>query len=137
MAPPKLLDRSRPASVLQPWPRLALCTCGSEILLAASGGQPFRLDPLELLPPGRCELCHGAGRVVGERRHVLTHGAAHDAKAPNYAEGAVPCARCRGTGRRGEDPNGEHVMVTTDDGLGRPFDGTRLPWEAAHHRHRC
>lgn len=135
MAPPKLLTPSRPASVHQRWPRLALCTCGEEILLALSFGQPYRLEPCEILPPGTCEGCHGAGVVVGELRHVTTSNG--DAKAAHYAVGAVTCSLCGGTGRRGEEPSSEHVLVCADSGFGEPFDGIQPPWHGAHRRHRC
>lgn len=135
-----LLTRPRKASAVQPWPRLAVCACGDEILLARGvrQGHPFRLHPVEVLPLSRCSDCLGRGTVVGELRYKTTgRGSTQDAKAAHYATGPVPCALCGGTGMRGEDLGPDHVLVSAHDGVAQPFEGWQFAWQAAHRRHRC
>lgn len=135
-----LLTPPRPASVRQAWPRLAICACGVEVLLArhVRAGRPCKLEAAEVLPTTKCGECQGRGRVVGELRHVTTgRGAVADGKSPHYARGPVACVHCDGTGRRGEEIGEEHILVSAYDGIARPFTGDRGVWDAAHRPHRC
>jgi hypothetical protein len=135
-----LLVPPRRASIHQAWPRLAVCSCGEEILLARhrGAGRPYRLDPVEVLPLCVCRACAGNGVVIGELRHVTTgRGSTGDAKAATYAMGFVPCGHCDGTGRRGAHLSDDLVLVSSHDGVARPFVGDRSGWEAAHRRHQC
>lgn len=104
------------------WPRLDTCPrCGDQVLKARGAtenaqGRPYVLELDEVFPEGRCPYCRAHGRLAGN----------------------VPCARCNGTGRRGE-PLRPDMVLLANDGRARPLilrEG-REPGEAAHRRHRC
>jgi hypothetical protein len=140
-----LLVEPRPASVLQAWPRVAICSCGDEVLLARHlrAGRPLRLEPIPVLPEGRCDACRGTGRrSLLLEIDVRPTRPRHGLDEPGALAGVrryrtVNCPACGGTGRRGVRLDADLVLVSAYDGIARPFDGQRTGWEAAHRRHRC
>lgn len=139
-----LLTPPRPVSLLQAWPRLAICTCGAEVLLArGEQGAPFKLEPVPLLPDGRCGRCRGSGQCsvpleLGRRTsRPRDRFDEPGCRVGDTCRRTVSCPFCRGTGRRGELFSAEHVLVSGHDGIARPFAGERGGWEAAHRRHQC
>jgi hypothetical protein len=140
------------------WPRLDTCPdCGEPVLKArhAHQGRPFTLEPIEILPLGRCGFCHGKGWILGDLDHV-SGGHGLDNVRARPIRGRVTCQRCNGTGQRGERLNPDDHVLVNAAGIARPYRdgkdrrpgqsnatttiprvGGRVVGEAAHRRHHC
>jgi len=125
------------------WPRIERCRCGDTIMRARGRrqGHPFRLDPIPVLPEGRCGTCRGTGRKGFQG--ALGDGRGQDRTTCELGDlygrtchAVDTCPVCQGTGRHGEPLTPQHILVNPD-GIARRYDGTREPWEAAYRPHRC
>lgn len=126
------------------WPRIETCDCGERVLRARGTrqGRPFTLDPIPVLPLGKCGPCGGRG-TIRFQEPVSGHGG--NTVWATYEPGDLTgrtrfasdtCPACGGTGQRGEQLTADHVLVDPN-GIARFNDDDRSHWEAAHRRHRC